>query len=280
MNIAAALSSGAEVLRDAGIAEHRREVSSLLAFVLQEDAAFLIAHPEFELSEELVVALGHVIERRAAHEPFQYITGRQEFWGLEFEVTPDVLVPRPETEILVERAIALLSTIERPRILEVGVGSGCISVSILHSLQNATAVGTDISTAALRIAAGNAVRHNVDKRIVLHEGDLFASVAGRFDVAVSNPPYVPDAQIGSLQAEVRGFEPRVALSGGVDGMEIIRRIVARAPQVLVPGGSLLLEIGFDQVSRVTPLFEPMVWAQIEVFPDLQGIPRIVRSKIR
>jgi release factor glutamine methyltransferase len=280
VNIVGALSSGAEILHGADIAEFRREASSLLAFVLQKDAAFLIAHPEFKLTETQGSAFESAIQRRAAREPFQYITGRQEFWGLEFEVTPDVLIPRPETEILVEAAIGILSQIKDAHVCEVGVGSGCIAVSIAHSLPATTAVVTDISPAAITVATRNAKRHDVDARIDFREADVFEGVTGSFDMIVSNPPYIPDEQIEALQTEVRDFEPRRALSGGRDGTDVISRIVAEAPKFLKPGGSLLMEIGFDQAARVKELFEKDLWPGLEFLPDLQGIPRIARARYR
>jgi len=278
VNIAAAISSGAEILGRADIAEFRREASSLLAFVLQKDAAFLIAHPDFELTEEQASVFENAIRRRATHEPFQYITGKQEFWGLDFEVTPDVLIPRPETEILVEKAISILSSIESPRFCELGVGSGCIAVSLLHSVPAAIAVVTDISPAALADAKRNAKRHTVDRRIDFRQGDLFEGITDRFDMILSNPPYVADEQIEALQPEVRDFEPRGALSGGFDGMDIIRRIVDDAPKFLKPGGSLLIEIGFDQAARVKELFEQDLWPSVDLLPDLQGIPRVAHAR--
>lgn len=279
MNVAKAHSSGAEILHQAGISGPRREAASLLAFVLEKDPAFLIAHPDHQLSEGEASTFENAIRRRSAHEPFQYITGRQEFWRLEFEVTPDVLIPRPETEILVEAALGILSNIERPSFCEVGVGSGCIAIAILHSVEKATAVGTDVSLAALAVAARNARKHDVASRLELRKGSVFDGIAGPFDLIVSNPPYVPDEQIESLQAEVRDFEPRPALSGGPDGLEIIRRIVLDAPKFLKPGGSLLMEIGFDQSERVRGLFEPAIWATIDFLPDLQGIPRIIMARV-
>ena len=278
MNIAAAQTTGTEFLQQADIAEFRREASSLLAFVLEKDATFLIAHPEFELTAAQALAFENAIQRRAAHEPFQYITGKQEFWGLEFEVTPDVLIPRPETEILVEAAVRTLSQIECPRFCEVGVGSGCVAVSIAHAHPAATAVGTDVSPAALTIATRNAKRHNVDQQIDFRAADVFDGVTDVFDLIVSNPPYVPDEEIEALQTEVRDFEPRAALSGGRDGTDVIRRIVAEAPKFLKPGGSLLIEIGFDQAARVKGLFEKDLWPRVELLPDLQGIPRIVVAR--
>src|SRR6188768_3563198 len=156
MYITAAINSAAETLGDAGVAEARREAASLLAFVLNQDKAFLIAHPEYELTPDEAASYASVVIRRAAREPFQYIVGKQEFYGLDFEVSPDVLIPRPETEILVEAAIEIASTLEQPQVLEVGVGSGCILISLLHAVPNAAGVGVDISEGTLAIARRNA----------------------------------------------------------------------------------------------------------------------------
>ena len=280
MNISTALSSAVAVLEEAGVVEARREASSLLAFVLQRDAAFLIAHPEYDLAANQKIVYEACVRRRAKHEPFQYITGRQEFYRLEFEVTPDVLIPRPETEIMVEKAIEILSRLTEPHFCEIGVGSGCISVSILHSVESATAVGVDISESALAIARRNTEKHNLTHRLDLREGDIFNGLEGPFDMIISNPPYVPELQLDSLQAEVRHFEPQVALAGGGDGLDIIERIIAGAPEFLKPNGHLLLEVGFDQAERVEKLFDKGVWQRPETLADLQQIPRIIVSRLR
>jgi release factor glutamine methyltransferase len=279
MKISTTISSAAEILKEAGVAESRREASSLLAFVSQKDAAFLIAHSGDELDADQTMLFEACIHRRANHEPFQYIVGRQEFYGLEFEVTPDVLIPRPETEILVESAIQILFDLNGPRFCEVGVGSGCISISILHAVKSATAVATDISEAALAVAAINAGKNRVDTRLELKQANIFDGICGPFDMIVSNPPYVPADQLASLQAEVRDYEPRAALDGGKDGLVLIERIIQESPALLKPGGHLLLEIGFDQARKVEELFDRAVWeTPPEFLPDLQGIPRIVKVK--
>ncbi len=280
MNISAAIETAAERLSESGVAQPRREAASLLTFVLKREAVFLIAHPEYELTPDEAAGYQAALERRAEREPFQYITGRQEFYGLEFAVSPDVLIPRPETEILVEAAIRIVSSLKNPRICEIGVGSGCISVSILHAAPHAVGIGIDISEAALAIARANADRHNVAGRLTLLHGDLFAGAADAFDLVVSNPPYVPDEQIDALQAEVRSFEPRTALSGGPGGLGVIERIVNEAPGNLTAEGVLLMEIGFDQSERVARLFDTGKWASVELLPDLQGIPRIVNAAVR
>ncbi len=278
MNISSAITSAGGILAEAGVAEPRREASSLLAFVIGKDAAFLVAHSEDELSANHKVLFESCVRRRAKHEPFQYITRRQEFYGLNFEVTPDVLIPRPETEILVEEAIKILSPLENPCFCEVGVGSGCISVAILANVATATAVAVDISPIALSVAGRNADRHNVAERLKLLESDVFCRVTGKFELIVSNPPYVPRGQLDSLQPEVRDFEPRVALDGGDGGLSIIERIISKVPDHLKTSGFLLLELGFDQSARVAAMFDCKQWNEPEFFADLQGIPRIVKAR--
>lgn len=280
MKIADALKKANDKLQAAGVAEHRREASSLLQFVLHERSAYLVSHSEDQLAANQKMIFDACVRRRISREPLQYITGRQEFWGLEFEVTQDVLIPRPETEILVEAAVDMLSKFDCPRFCEVGVGSGCISVSMLNSIKGATAVATDISTPSLQVARLNAKKHGVDNRIDIIEADLFDSLDERFDVIVSNPPYVPDSEIADLQPEVRDYEPRKALTGGADGLDVVRRIAVESPQRLRAGGVLFIEIGHDQAERVTNLFDKSVWGEIEFLSDLQGIERVVRARLK
>ena len=280
MTIAEALRDAAAALEAAGVSDARLQAASLLAFALNQDRTFLFAHPEQELAPEELATFTSLIRRRSGREPHQYIVGRQEFFGLEFEVTPDVLIPRPETEILVEAAIKHLSAIDQPRFCEIGVGSGCISVAILHALPTATAIGGDVSGAAMTVARHNADRLGVADRLTLVESDVFANLPDeQFNAIVSNPPYVPRRDVDSLQAEVRDFEPLTSLSDGGDGLSIIRRIVEGAPSRLRKGGLLLMEIGFDQSSRVAAMFDRAVWSHVDLMPDLQGIPRIVAARI-
>ncbi len=280
MNIASALTKASEKLQAAGIAEPRREASSLLEFVLQQNSAYLIAHSDDQLAANQKMIYDACIKRRANREPLQYITGRCEFWRLEFEVTPDVLIPRPETEVLVEAAINFLSKIESPRFCEIGIGSGCIALSILHSVKAATAIATDVSASALQIAARNAAKNGVGERLALRDGDLFGDIDEKFDLIVSNPPYIPDGEIENLQPEVRRFEPRVALAGGEDGLDAIRRIAADSRQFLNSRGVLLLEIGFDQAARVAKLFEVDDWEDVRFLHDLQNIDRVVKATLK
>ncbi|MEP7038273.1 MAG: peptide chain release factor N(5)-glutamine methyltransferase, partial [Acidobacteriota bacterium] len=272
------LKNAAEVLQKNNIAEPRREATSLLAFALQKNKTFLIAHSQYELSAEEEMRFREFLRRRAKREPFQYITGKQEFYGLDFEVTKDVLIPRPETELIVENVIELLP--ENAKFCEVGIGSGCISVSILHEIKTASAIGLDVSEKALQIAAKNAETHNVFDRLELKISDVFDILqAEKFDFIVSNPPYISSKDIKSLQAEVRDFEPLSALTDGADGLSIIKKIVDDAPQFLKPHGFLLMEIGFSQANEVEQMFSSNIWQSVEVLPDLQNIPRIVKANL-
>lgn len=280
MDVSNALTTASTEFLKAGIDEPRREAVSLLCFILKKPSSFLVAHPEYVLNDIELATFTSFIARRAAREPFQYLTGKQEFWGLDFIVTPDVLIPRPETEILVEAAIEILTILKDPRFCEIGVGSGCISVSILHSVPEATAVGIDISPPAIKLARTNAENHGVASRLSLVGGDVFNAVGERFDLIVSNPPYIPDDEMDSLQAEVLGFEPHLALRGGPGGLKIVQRIIAKASHYLKPRGSLLIEIGMSQWPRVEAMFDREMWVTVEHLPDHRQIPRIVRARLR
>ena len=280
-NISETLKTAEDILRQSGIAEPRREANSLLALALQKDRSFLIAHPEYEISLEEEWHFRNFLERRARHEPFQYIRGKQEFYGLDFILTPDVLIPRPETELIVEAAIKILREKENPLICEVGVGSGCITVSILHEIKNAVAIGLDVSEKALEIARINAENNRVSDRIELRISDVFEALKGeKFDLIVSNPPYVPSEDFAALQTEVRDFEPRIALTDGSDGLSIIEKIISGAPEFLKPGCFLLMEIGFNQSNKVWEMFNMNAWQIVEFLPDLQGIPRMLQAQIK
>lgn len=275
MRIDEALKDADRTLELARLSEARREATSLLSFALDKPAAFLIAHPEYQLTPQEEQLFQGVLGRRERREPFQYITGRQEFWGLEFTVVPGVLIPRPETEILVEAAVAYLEKLESPSFLEAGVGTGCISISVLHSIRTATGIGTDISPVALGIAAQNARRHGIDDRLELLQANLLGGISGEFQLIVSNPPYIPGGEIDSLQPEVRDYEPRDALEGGPDGLDIIRRLVRDSGHILITGGVLMMEIGAGQAPAVADLFDSATWGKPEFRNDLQAIPRVV-----
>ena len=284
LSIAQAMLDGAQILRKAGVAESRREAGSLLAYIMGRDRSFLLINEEKILAPSKVARFRKYVGRRAAGEPLQYITGHQEFFNLDFEVTPDVLIPRPETELLVEAALDLLGQMsEGSLICDVGTGSGCIAISILHERPDVNAVGLDISPAALRVAARNATRHRVQERFALAASDCFAALNAsfaRFAIIVSNPPYISEDALAGLQREVREHEPRAALTPGEDGLLIIRRLLADAPHFLLPGGHLLMEIGFDQHEAVKHLIDPQVWTLINIYRDLQGIPRTAKLRKR
>lgn len=278
-NIAERLREASGTLHSSGIIQSRREAYLLLALALKKDKTFLIAHPEYELSGEEEKRFKDFLIRRASREPFQYIAGKQEFYGLDFATTKDVLIPRPETELIVETAIEILRAKRNLNFCEVGIGSGCIAVSILHKIKTARAIGLDISPKALEIAAGNAATHEVSNRLELKISDVFEVLQNeKFDLIISNPPYIPSEEIENLQAEVRDFEPIIALTDGDDGLSIIEKIIVESPKFLNKEGFLLLEIGFGQADKVREIFEPEIWRVVEILPDLQGIPRMVKAQ--
>lgn len=278
-SIAQAILQGANKLRQAGVPDERREAGSLLMYVLDRDRSYILTHAEAELSDEQVEKFIDSVDERGRGKPLQYITGCQEFFGLEFEVNSDVLIPRPETELLVEAALSLVSQNETPFICDVGTGSGCIVVTLLHKLPRARAVALDISPAALAVAERNATRHGVHDRLSLIASDCFAGLGPAsgpgFDLIVSNPPYVAEPAIDGLQREVRDFEPRAALVSGQDGLIVIRRLLLESRDYLKSGGLLVFEIGFDQHDAVRQLIDENSWKLLEIYDDLQGLPRTV-----
>jgi release factor glutamine methyltransferase len=276
LSIGEVLRRASQALDHAGVAEARREASSLLSHVIQKDRTFLISHAEDDLDGAEVRKFEAAIARRATGEPAQYITGVQDFYGRSFRVTPDVLIPRPETELLVEAALQVMN--ENPHVCDVGTGSGCIAVTLLCERADARAVGLDISEAALLIARENASALGVEERVELQVSDCLAGLdpgTDQFDVIVSNPPYVSADALSGLQREVRDHEPVVALSPGADGLSVIRRLLKEAPDFIRGDGHLVMEIGFDQGERVRQLVDPHVWTLRDILPDLQCIPRIV-----
>ncbi len=292
------LKSAAKILHGSGITEPRREARSLLAFALQKNKTFLLAHPEYNLSNEEEKRFLKFLKRRANREPLQYIRGTQEFYRLDFSVTKDVLIPRPETELIVEMAIEILREKENPTFCEVGIGTGCIAVSILQHIKTARAAGFDVSRKALKIAEKNAETHKVLNRLSLKVSDVFGILRDekndengkirnnkknekdeKFDLIVANPPYIAGADVENLQREVRDFEPLEALTDGKDGFSIIEKIIIESPLYLKKNGFLLLEIGFNQAEKVRSMFSAKIWRTIEILPDLQGIPRTVKAQI-
>lgn len=280
MRVSDALTAAAAALQVACVANSRREAASLLCFALGRPNSFLVAHPEYELAADEAARFDEYVGRRSAREPFQHISGLQEFWGLDFEVSRDVLIPRPETEILVEAAIEILQASAHPRFCEIGVGSGCISVSVLHSVATAKGVAVDISPAALAVAKRNAARHGVDERLDLIEGSLFGDIDTTFGLIVSNPPYIPNADINVLQPEVRDFEPHTALAGGPSGLDIVKEIIECAPRYLQSDGVLLVEIGYGQAAEVCKMLPREVWGETHFLSDLQGIERTLHARLK
>jgi release factor glutamine methyltransferase len=271
-----------KMLGEAGIAEPRLTAGLLLAHVIHRDRAYLYAHPEEELSPDQLNEFNSLIARRAAGEPLQYITGHQEFYGLDFEVTPAVLIPRPETELIVEQALKLAtpSDLSQPRggqalIIDVGTGSGCIAVTLAVKLRWARVIATDISRNALDVARLNARKHGVDSRIEFIESDLFDQLQAtvKADFIVSNPPYVPMANKKTLQREVKEHEPHLALFAEEEGLQFYRRLLAESARFLDITGLLIIEIGINQLPAIENLAYQSDWRLVEITNDLQGIPR-------
>jgi release factor glutamine methyltransferase len=273
-SISSAIREGTQRLDEAAIAEPRREAGSLLAHVLGRDRSFIIAHADERLTDEQCEALQFLVERRANGEPLQYITAHQEFFKLDFEVTPDVLIPRPETELIVETALELLPNDAEAYFADIGTGSGCIAISMLHELPPARAIAMDISPAALGVARRNAERHKVIDRLVLLESDGLSALNANesFSLIASNPPYVSEDELRSVQREV-SYEPYAALAAGPDGLSVIRRLLTDVPLFLRAGGYFVFEIGFGQSEAVEKLVDRRVWKLLEIREDLQSIPR-------
>jgi release factor glutamine methyltransferase len=274
MTILQAIQRGADALRGMS-SDARRDAALLLRHIISRDRVWLLAHPETELTEQQRVAYEGLVTRRAAHEPIQYILGEQEFYGLRFAVSPAVLIPRPETEHLVEAVLERLPQGQPARVVDVGTGSGAIAVALAHTRPELQITALDTSPAALQIARLNATSNGVADRIRFAESDLLAAVEGeQFDSIVSNPPYVPDGDL--LEPQVRDWEPHLALFAGVDGLDIYRRLVVQATKALAPGGLLAMEAGAGQQAALNTLLgDERTWSRSEWVPDLQGIPRVV-----
>jgi len=273
-----------EVLKAAGIADSVREADWLLAPALGLSLPKLLFEGDRAVAPLQAEQAWTLIRRRAAREPLQYLLATQEFCGLELAVTPDVLVPRPETELLVEAALQAVLDIGRPRVLDVGTGSGCIAVSLARSRSDATVYALDISAPALAVAQANAIRHGVCDRIKFVQAELLTAFSvspdGVFDVIVSNPPYIPTRALDSLQPEVAWYEPRVALAAGTDGLDYHRRLLNGAPELLKEGGHLILELGDGQADQVVRLAQQTgAFLSLECRKDAAGIDRVLVARV-
>ena len=271
-----ALAWGVERLYHAEIASERLTATLLLAHVLGVERTYVVAHGEREMTDEQVRAYKAAVERRASGEPFQYIVGKQEFYGRDFEVTPDVLIPRADTEVIVDGAKRFWSEMadrDGRWVLDLGTGSGAIAVTLAKELEGARVVATDVSAAALAVARGNAARNEAEVAIV--HADLVEAFAGPFAIIATNLPYIPATVVDELQIEVRDHEPRVALVGGEDGLDLYRRFFDRLPEVLAPDGHVLCECGFTQADALERLAEKRGLRLADRLDDLQGIPRTI-----
>lgn len=278
------LAEAIRMLASAGIDDPRFEASVMLAHSAEASRAHVVS-ASF-VPDDAVLARFHAnLGRRVAREPLAYILGRKEFFSLEFEVTPAVLIPRPETETLVETALAIVGASPRARVLELGTGSGAVAVTIALNARDVQLVATDVSNDALLVARQNARRHDVGDSIEFLQGSWFEALAGAprplpFDLIVSNPPYVPEGALAALAPEVARFEPRSALAGGLDGLDSYRAIAASVSHWLAPDGELLLEVGAGQDSQVAGILDHAGLAATRVINDLAGIARVVRARCR
>ena len=293
LDVRGALREAMQRLRKASVPSHTLAAELLLMHVLGRDRAWLYAHPEEVLDGAVVARYLELVARRAEGVPTQYLTGKQEFWGLEFEVTPAVLIPRPETEHVVEVVLERLGPTrsrEPLRIADLGTGSGCLAVALARELPSAHVIATDTCAAALRVAQRNAARNGVSKRVRFVRCSLleaFASVQNDapvqlrrapLDLVVSNPPYVGREESDSLQREVRDHEPAKALFAGWRGHELYASLIDQAKRLLPPSGLLVLELGYNSLEAVSALVGPATgWTQVRVSPDLAGIPRVLAA---
>lgn len=288
MTVAEALKQGAYLLAAHGADAPRLNAELLLAFVLGVDRTRLLASFPEQLAREELEAYNNLLRERALGKPLQYIVGRQEFWGLEFRVTPDVLIPRPETELVVEQSlkairafIACGKSAAEIRAVDVGTGSGCIAIALARELVGLKIIATDISERALRLARENARLNGVADRVFFLTGNLLdplAPLAGRLDLLVSNPPYISRQEFDLLQREIRDWEPRIAVTDEADGLSFYRRLAGAAREFLRPGGRLVLELAFGRSEAARALIEAAGLDIERIEKDLQGIDRCLVAK--
>lgn len=281
VSLGKALTSALEFLSSRQVPSPRMNAELLLMFTLGCDRAYLYGHPERELTKDESARYQDALTQRASGVPAQYITGHQEFWGMDFIVSPAVLIPRPETEHVIETVLQLAkanpSSSNELRIIDVGTGSGAIALALARVLPHARIEAVDISTSALEIAKANAARLGLSDRIFFREADLLQGAESAFfDFVVSNPPYVGESEEDEVQLEVRKFEPRSAVFAGPSGMEVIERLVPMSLEALKPGGWLVMEMSGTIAQRVRGLLHH--WREVQVINDLQGLPRVVAAQ--
>ena len=266
-----------DILKGAGLENAEREADWLLAHALRLSQGQLLVAGNAPLTARQAKQARTYIDRRAAREPLQYILGTQEFGGLEFAVTPDVLIPRPETTLLVEEAAQAIGAQRRSLVADVGTGSGCIAIAVAKTCPHATLWATDISWPALVVARRNALQHDVGDQVKFVQADLLgpfaASEEGIFDAIVSNPPYIPEGEMEGLQPEVSRYEPRLALAAGADGMTYYRRLLSAAAVLLKPAGCLIVELGIGQCNAVSALADRTRLSVLRCRKDQAGIER-------
>lgn len=273
-----ALYAAIEQLSQAGSDSPRLDAEVLLGHLLGQERAWLYAHPETPLSPETTARYRHLLHRRANHEPVAYLTGEREFFGLTFAVAPPVLIPRPETELLVELALSRLTG--PARVWDIGAGSGCIAVAVAVHAPQARLIAADISAPALALARQNARRHGVANRLALVQANLLAGLSGPVDLIISNPPYIALAEMDSLAPTVKHYEPALALTDGATGLTLIERLLAQAATRLSPGGAILIEIGAGQGNAALLLARRYFpHGYFEIKPDLAGKDRVLLGNL-
>jgi release factor glutamine methyltransferase len=282
MQLKQAVDSAYQLFIDNDVPSPRLNAELLMMFVLGRERAYLFAYPEHELSTEEQAQYEDVVRERARGCPTQYITGHQEFWGLDLLVSPAVLIPRPETEHVIETVLELVNGYSfdgpgRLHLLDVGTGSGCIALALASELPHAEIQACDISEEALETARINAARLGMGGKVLFRKSDLLSVYAGeKFDFIISNPPYVGEADADKVQKQVREFEPRIAVFSGQEGLDVYRKLVPQAHEHLKEGGWFVTEIGFSEEAKVRELLAG--WTDVQVTADLQGIPRVVAAR--
>jgi release factor glutamine methyltransferase len=274
MQLRQAIQNAVQRLQDAHVGSPRMNAELLAMFVLGCDRAYLYAHGDRALTKDEMARYDDALGERARGLPAQYITGHQEFWGMDLLVSPAVLIPRPETEHVIETVLELARERPAQRVVDVGTGSGCIALALAEEFPRVEIHATELSAEALEIARANAARHQLGQRIQFHQTDLLAGMEeAAFDYVVSNPPYIGEWEADSVEAQVRRFEPHLALFAGPSGLEVFARLIPQARKVLQPGGWLVMEMGHSSRDQVCELLKD--WEEIRVTNDLQGIARVV-----